>query len=119
MNPSKLTDEELWLAIAEIIAKKNGWIIHRAVGIGAEELCYWRDEQLIDFIPNYTSDNNAALGLLDEFAAYQIYKGEDKWGDPVYWVCPTKDNRVVNGPISKILARAISEAWLMVRRNDG
>lgn len=108
-DPSEMTNDELRLAIAEIIAKENGWTIRDDLPI--EEIAFINSKgELEGFAPYYPGDPAAALGLLDE------YDEVDIWKDSTGWNCAF-DKAFCHG---KSFARAISEAWLKEKRgNDG
>ncbi len=108
--PSKLTDAELRLAIAEEL----GW---KPSSVPGEFIWERPEDGLYDFIPNYPGDPAAALGLLDGIAG-EVCLTRDIIGN---WGCaihpgPNPENIYV-GTGDK-LARAICEAWLKAKEND-
>lgn len=110
---------KLRMAIAEIIAKENGWKIRRAIGIGAEELAYWEGEQFIDHIPYWDQRISDAMKLIDDgrgnchsidCATIEFLAGS--------WRVSMSDGMKVSGKhINKSLPAAISEAWLAAKRD--
>lgn len=109
MNPLEITNYELGLAIAEIIAKEKGWELYLAKpgGIG-----HWITGKGIRFIPRYPSDLNAALGLIPKDMDFTLNwdRHIKKWGATIAHT---------SGGDCDSPARAICEAWLTARRNDG
>lgn len=136
MTISQMSDSELRLAIAEIIAKEKGYTIvamqdvddlHFAIpsieesakGLqGAEKYPVQKqaDTTSYDPIPNYLSDIEAALGLLDEYVYYDLkisYSSESVENKymAILWVKLTP----YSSAWCKTSSRAISEAWLTER----
>lgn len=116
----RMDKNKLRMAIAEIIAKENGWEIRRAIGIGAEELGYWEGEQLIDHIPYWDQCISDAMKLIDDgrgdchsidCATIEFLTGE--------WRVSMSDGMKASGQhINKSLPRAISEAWLAAKNDE-
>ncbi|KKN31715.1 hypothetical protein LCGC14_0821380 [marine sediment metagenome] len=116
----RMDKNKLRMAIAEIIAKENGWEIRRAVGIGGEELAYWDGEQLIDHIPYWDQGISDAMKLIDDgrgdchsidCATIEFEAGS--------WRVSMSDGMKVSGQhINESLPRAICEAWLAAKKDE-
>lgn len=128
MNPSKMTDEQLRLAIAEElgwtrIKKLSGDLLFHLSGriVGLPLGVDYNEGRGLKRVPNYPGDTAAAMGLLEEFEYWVvqsidglqsclIYKSRHNWAhQEVALACGEGDS----------LSRAICEAWLTARRNDG
>lgn len=126
---SEMTNEELRLAIAEIIAKEIG---HGCFVSPTGELSglVFRDNRLglIKDVPDYPSDDVAALGLLDEFECVSMCKGltdafnkdsEKAWR--VYIGIPLPNSNIIGKSFvgeHALLSRVISETWLKAKRGN-
>jgi len=119
-----MTDEELRLVIAE----KLGWRYCPASVQNFSDGSYrrydyispdgrklqWKVAESKEWIPDYPTDNNAALGLLDEFDSYDI----EKFGRGYFVRIWDDDTNLFWESQNKSLPRAICEAWLTARRNN-
>lgn len=125
-DPSKMTDDELRLAIAEkmgLSVDEGDWYCPRCdVLISSEQVTYnekhdkgsclcpveWRT------IPNYPGDIAAAMGLLDKFK-WEVSIQRDvvgNWGCIIY-PKPNDKNKIIG--VGDTPARAICEAWLKAK----
>lgn len=103
-----MTNKELRLKIAEALSPKGCTSIHIAEGIGQGNLlCWWRNEQMIDEIPNYPEDVAAALGLLIKKVYYEINEEEVTIHIPDTSLIIMQHDGTLEG-----IARAICEAYL-------
>ena len=127
MKPSEMTDADLQLAIAEEL----GW---RKMCCGVNpDIGHWHSPEgnchLGNSLPNYTGDNNAAMGLLCKMVRDRktfvgaIINYRIKSYDVTLWKISADDHirdvKTKHDNTPKGIARAICEAWLTARRNDG
>lgn len=121
---SKMTDAELRLAIAEIIAKENGWTFYK----DTPKLWTFRDKDTSPStvsVPNYPGDIAATMGLLDEFPRWELLKllkvggGSDiEYSVYIYLrsTGPYKAGVDYFFAHNDQKCRAICEAWLTTRK---
>lgn len=108
MHPSEMTDDELRLAIAKVVAKEKGWLVSKG------DYSFRHDEMgqtFVAYIPNYPGDIAAAMGLLDEYDNVLIDKTYSKTDGFSTWevtILPKSSGRYTGD--NKFLPRAISEA---------
>ena len=107
MHPSEMTPDELRLAIAEEL----GWTNINEYGLGKSP-----DGWDFQVVPNWPSDNNAARELLEEIGKVTIYKDNNLWNVGILDFPKDEDE---HWSINESFPRAICEAWLTARRNDG
>ncbi len=114
MNPSELSDDELNRAIAEELPNyiyepdnQGAQFFHPACWKQKQESAPWKEVEL----PNWSGDIAAAMGLMTEKDwQYNINNGYVS-------IYPHTEQFWHNNTIEGI-ARAISEAWYSVRRNE-
>lgn len=136
MHPSEMSNEQLRLAIAEVIAKRNGWRLKQR----RRRWCFkeWKSKirpgyitevvRFVKYVPNYPSDDNAALGLLikEKFWSWAIFGNnrEDNCMVQINVTEPSEndcapDIMVVANPLPRAISEAVYMGWLKARRNDG
>lgn len=118
MNPSKMTPDELRLAIAEIVAKQNSWKVKEDWYLDDGRMAYCRDDGVfLDYVPNYPSDNNAALKL-----PLETNDEKRRFAIELAKIVVPDINIGTAGIVFAArfaTARQHCEAWYNMRRNDG
>lgn len=118
MQPSKMNDEQLRLAIAEEL----GWLpSFKSIAIEKSAWPYkWLSPDGVGADPpDYPGDIAAAMRLLDEFKYWQI-TNEDGWiSVHIYGDYLGEDWLIAGLEGRSPLAKIICEAWLTARSNHG
>ncbi len=121
MNPSQLTDDELRLAIAKVIAEadESGCILGQDREGNPQ---YWYGKERFQTVPNYPGDIEAAMGLYNKLNYHEQHRfAEFIYETTEIGLTDTTEEAIVilfNNLASKSGARFLSEAWLTARRNN-